>query len=111
MICTESAYADNNVMDAVEQANTSVGYTGRFGSIEASKANSERYLTGYIDQVKSEAIDAIYLFPYESVDYSEVLKTATQNGVAVYVFTSEKPADVFDEICKLYSVNGKNPYR
>ena len=104
-VYTESAAVSDELMNAIEQASIAVGYDRTIGRLIATEDQSAKYLEFCIDGGNNgtDAINAVYLFPYEGVDYSSVLRKADQKGIAVYLFSSEDPEDVFDEICKLYN--------
>ena len=104
-VYTESAAVSDELMDAVEQASIAVGYDRTIGRLTATEDQSAKYLEFCIDGGNNgtDEINAVYLFPYEGVDYSSVLRKADRKGIAVYLFNTEIPEDVFDEICKLYN--------
>ncbi len=76
-----------------------VGYTHPETAEQSVAALASRVASASLNLPKR--VDGILIFPIEGADYTEALEMAVQNGVPVWVFSSEMPSVICEELLAL----------
>jgi len=103
---------DEDLMRAVDYA---MQVDGGIGRLYPKAEQSAGWLADIMDQTGDDgrAVRAVYVFPYDGVDYSAAVAKANRLGVALHFAPgSDDPAAVYDDICAIYGVDKSgNPFR